>query len=103
MKSDETEPQHGVRTAAEVRAAVPYGLRVGAAVFGRLLIVAGGLALIGYVAVSLATVLVPVAVALLLAALLAPTVSWLARKKAAGSTACPASTPPPSVRRPAFG
>ncbi|WIX79255.1 AI-2E family transporter [Amycolatopsis carbonis] len=81
MKSDETESQHGVRTAAEVRAAVPYGLRVGAAVFGRLLIVAGGLALIGYVAVKLATVLVPVAVALLLAALLAPTVSWLARKK----------------------
>ncbi|MEV4603681.1 AI-2E family transporter [Amycolatopsis sp. NPDC049253] len=61
--------------------AVPYGLRVGAAVFGRLLVVAGGLALIGYVAVKLAAVLVPVAVALLLAGLLAPTVSWLARKK----------------------
>ncbi|MEV0072037.1 MULTISPECIES: AI-2E family transporter [unclassified Amycolatopsis] len=60
---------------------MPYGLRVGAAVFGRLLVVAGGLALIGYVAVKLAAVLVPVAVALLLAALLAPTVSWLARKK----------------------
>ncbi|QRP50667.1 AI-2E family transporter [Amycolatopsis sp. FDAARGOS 1241] len=35
----------------------------------------------GYVAVKLAAVLVPVAMALLLAALLAPTVSWLVRKK----------------------
>jgi predicted PurR-regulated permease PerM len=81
MNSKVPTAEPGLRTAEEVRAAVPYGLRVGAAVFGRMLIVAAGLALIGYVAVKLAAVLVPVAVALLLAGLLAPTVSWLAGKK----------------------
>ncbi|GAA1957273.1 AI-2E family transporter [Amycolatopsis minnesotensis] len=80
MDNDEPSARRG-RTAEDVLAAVPYGLRVGAAVFGRLLVVAGGLAVLGFVAVQLATVLVPVAVALLLAGLLAPSVSWLVRKK----------------------
>ncbi|MYW93011.1 AI-2E family transporter [Amycolatopsis rubida] len=80
MNSDRPPARHGPTT-EDVLAAVPYGLRVAAAVSGRLLVVAGGMALIGFVVVQLATVLVPVAVALLLTGLLAPSVSWLARKK----------------------
>jgi predicted PurR-regulated permease PerM len=87
MDSSEPSAQHGVRTAEEVRSAVPYGLRVGAAVFWRLLVIAAGLVLVGFVAVQLAAVLVPVAVALLLAGLLAPSVSWLAGKKVPRGTA----------------
>jgi predicted PurR-regulated permease PerM len=49
-------------------------------VFGCLLVITGGLAVVGFVAIQLATVLVPVAVALLLAGLPAPSVSWLAGK-----------------------
>ncbi|WIX98814.1 AI-2E family transporter [Amycolatopsis mongoliensis] len=64
-----------------VRSAVPYGLRVAAAVSWRLLIIAGALTVLGFLAVKLASVLVPVAVALLLAGLFAPAVSWLAGKK----------------------
>ncbi|MEV4049728.1 hypothetical protein AB0J55_00955 [Amycolatopsis sp. NPDC049688] len=47
----------------EVLSAVPYGLRVAAA--WRALLVAGALTVVGFVAVKLASVLVPVAVALL--------------------------------------
>ncbi|MGW7538267.1 AI-2E family transporter [Amycolatopsis sp. NPDC054798] len=60
---------------------VPPGLRVAAALSWRLLVVAAALTALGFVAVKLASVLVPVAVALLLAGLFAPAVSWLARKK----------------------
>lgn len=60
---------------------VPYGLRVAAAVSWRLLIVAAALTVLGFLAVKLASVLVPFAVALLLAGLFAPAVSWLARRK----------------------
>jgi predicted PurR-regulated permease PerM len=60
---------------------VPHGLRVAAAVSWRLLVVAGALTVLGFVAVKLASVLVPVAVALLLAGLFAPAVSWLAVRK----------------------
>lgn len=67
----------------EVRSAVPYGLRVAAAVSGRLLAVAAAPTVVGFVAVKLALVLVPVAVALLLAGLFSPAVSWLARKNVA--------------------
>jgi predicted PurR-regulated permease PerM len=81
MNSREPLAQQGNRATEEVRSAVPYGLRVGAAVFGCLLVITGGLAVVGFVAVQLATVLVPVAVALLLSGLLAPSVSWLAGKK----------------------
>ncbi|WIX92075.1 AI-2E family transporter [Amycolatopsis sp. DG1A-15b] len=65
----------------EVLSAVPYGLRVAAAVGWRALIIAGALTVAGFVAVKLASVLVPVAVALLLAGLFSPAVSWLAARK----------------------
>ncbi|MGK3201116.1 AI-2E family transporter [Amycolatopsis sp. MEPSY49] len=60
---------------------VPYGLRVAAAVSWRLLVVAAALTVLGFVATRLASVLVPVAVALLLAGLFSPAVSWLAGRK----------------------
>ncbi|HEU0129204.1 MAG TPA: AI-2E family transporter, partial [Pseudonocardiaceae bacterium] len=63
----------------DVTAAVPYPLRVAAAVSWRLLAVSGLFLVIGYVVITLRVVVVPVAVALLLAALLGPVVSWLAR------------------------
>lgn len=80
---DSSEPptQRSGRTAPEAHSAIPHGLRVGAAVSWRLLIIAGGLTAVGFVAVRLAAVLVPVAVALLLAGLLAPSVSWLVGKR----------------------
>ncbi|MFD8493782.1 AI-2E family transporter [Amycolatopsis sp. NPDC059657] len=62
-------------------AAVLYGLRLGAAVAWRSLVIAGGLTVLGLLVVRLAAVVVPVAVALLLAGLLAPSVSWLVRRK----------------------
>ncbi|VVJ21814.1 FIG01121868: Possible membrane protein [Amycolatopsis camponoti] len=60
---------------------VPYGLRVAAAVAWRALVVAAALTVVGFLAVKLASVLVPVAVALLLAGLFSPAVSWLVGKK----------------------
>ncbi|WP_410606454.1 AI-2E family transporter [Amycolatopsis sp. lyj-109] len=60
---------------------MPYGLRVAAAVSWRLLVVAAALTVLGFVATRLASVLVPVAVALLLAGLFSPAVSWLAGKR----------------------
>lgn len=57
--------------------AVPRILRVSAAISWRLLVVVGAVAVIAFVAVRLAGVVVPVAVALLLAALLAPAVTGL--------------------------
>ena len=59
--------------------AVPYPLRVAAAVSWRLLVVAGLLTLVGYVVVNLTVVFVPLAVGLLLTALLGPGVNALAR------------------------
>lgn len=61
--------------------AAPPGLRVAAALSWRLLVVAAALTAVGFVAAKLASVLVPVAVALLLAGLFSPAVSWLAGKK----------------------
>ncbi|QWF81106.1 AI-2E family transporter [Amycolatopsis sp. CA-230715] len=81
MEDNDPGGRRHLRSAQDVLATVPFGLRVAAAVFGRLLVVAGGLALVGFVAVQLASMLVPVAVALLLAGLLAPAVSWLVRKR----------------------
>jgi predicted PurR-regulated permease PerM len=46
-----------------------------------LLVVAAALKVLGFVATRLASVLVPVAVALLLARLFTPAVSWLAGKR----------------------
>ena len=58
-------------------AQVPKVLRVSAAIGWRVLVVAGAVAITAFVAVRLAGVVVPLAIALLLAALLAPAVHWL--------------------------
>jgi predicted PurR-regulated permease PerM len=62
-------------------AAVPYPLRVAAAVSWRLLAVTGLIVMIGYVVLRLWVVVVPVAVALLLTALLGPVVDWMAQRR----------------------
>ena len=61
--------------------AVPYPLRVAAAVSWRVLAVAGLIVVLGYVAIALRQVVIPVAVALLLTALLGPVVDWLTRRR----------------------
>ncbi|HKS48186.1 MAG TPA: AI-2E family transporter [Amycolatopsis sp.] len=82
MEHNRSRAARRIRTSVdEVRSAVPYGLRVAAAIFWRLLVVAAGLTVLGWLAARLAPVLVPVAVALLLAGLLAPSVSWLVGRK----------------------
>jgi predicted PurR-regulated permease PerM len=62
-------------------AAVPYPLRVAAAVSWRVLVVLGMVVVVGYVLVALRVVVIPVAVALLLTALLGPVVDWLTRHR----------------------
>ena len=59
---------------------VPYPLRVAAAVCWRVLVVAGALVVAGRLVIELSVVVIPVAVALLLAALLGPAVDSLARR-----------------------
>jgi len=54
---------------------VPYPLRVAAAVSWRMLAVTGLIVVLGYVAIALQQVVIPVAVALLLTALLGPVVA----------------------------
>jgi len=65
----------------DVRQAVPRALRLTAALGWRLLVVAATLYVLGRVAGYLATVVVPIAIALLLAALLAPAVDFLVRRR----------------------
>jgi predicted PurR-regulated permease PerM len=65
----------------EAAAAVPYPLRVAAALSWRLLAVAGLVVVLGYVVIALQQVVIPVAVALLLTALLGPVVDWLTRHR----------------------
>jgi predicted PurR-regulated permease PerM len=65
----------------DAEAAVPYPLRVAAAVSWRALAVIGMIIMVGYVVIALRVVVVPVAVALLLTALLGPVVDWLARHR----------------------
>ncbi len=60
---------------------MPYPLRVAAAVSWRVLAVAGLIVVLGYVAIALRQVMIPVAVALLLTALLGPVVDWLTRRR----------------------
>ena len=62
-------------------AAVPYPLRVASAVSWHVLVVAGALTLLGYVIINLTVVFIPLAVGLLLTALLGPVVNWLARHR----------------------
>jgi putative heme transporter len=61
----------------DVTRLVPRALRIGAALSWRVLVVAGALYVLGVVVSYLAAVVVPVAIALLLAALLAPAVGRL--------------------------
>jgi len=61
-------------------AEVPYPLRVAAALSWRLLVIAGALAIIGWLVIKLSLVVIPVAVALLLAAMLAPAVDALVER-----------------------
>jgi predicted PurR-regulated permease PerM len=63
----------------DVGAFVPRSLRISAALGWRLLVVVATLGVVGTVVAYLAAIVVPVAIALLLAALLAPTVRWLTR------------------------
>ncbi|MBW0134666.1 AI-2E family transporter [Pseudonocardia abyssalis] len=63
------------------RARVPRALRVTAALGWRALVVVAALYVVGQVLATLASVVVPVAVALLLAALLAPAVHWLVQHR----------------------
>jgi putative heme transporter len=65
----------------DAAAAVPYPLRVAAALSWRLLAVAGMVVVVGYVVITLRVVVIPVAVALLLTALLGPVVDWLTRHR----------------------
>lgn len=60
--------------------AVPWVLRVGAAVSWRLIVIAIAAAGIAWVAIRLYIVVMPVAVALLLAVLIEPIVGWLVRR-----------------------
>jgi predicted PurR-regulated permease PerM len=63
----------------DIAAHVPRTLRISAALAWRLLVVVAALAVIGTVVAYLAAIVVPVAIALLLAALLSPAVGRLAR------------------------
>ena len=65
----------------DAEAAIPYPLRVAAAVSWRALVVLGVVVVVGYVLVALRVVVIPVAVALLLTALLGPVVDWLTRRR----------------------
>lgn len=71
-----TSPRH--RDATE---AVPYPLRVAASVAWRMLAVSGLFVVLGYLALMLRVVVVPVAVALLLTALLGPVVNWMSQRR----------------------
>ncbi len=56
---------------------MPYPIRVAAALSWRLLAISGMLVVLGYIVITLRVVVIPVAVALLLTALLGPVVDWL--------------------------
>jgi len=72
-----------VRRALDVRAAdaVPMGMRIAAAWSWRLLVVAGVVALVLFLVVQLREIVVPLMVAMLLAALLVPFSAWLQRHR----------------------
>jgi predicted PurR-regulated permease PerM len=66
---------------AEVLGRVPVGLRVAAAIGWRLVVVLVAMAAVGWVVGRVQMIVIPVAVAVLLAALLAPAVRLLARSR----------------------
>lgn len=65
--------------AAHERAQVPYGVELAAGWSWRILVIAAAAALLGWLVSFFAVVVVPVAVALLITALVVPVVEWLAR------------------------
>jgi predicted PurR-regulated permease PerM len=66
---------------ARVADAVPPGMRIAAAWSWRLLVVAGVLALVVFLVIQLRDIVVPLMVAMLLAALLVPFSNWLQRHR----------------------
>ncbi len=78
MRPPQTRVLSGARSRrADDPVAVPRVLQVSAALGWRLLVVVAALYVIGWAVAYVAVVVVPVAIALLLAALLAPAVHWL--------------------------
>lgn len=69
------------RRTDELSPALPAPLRVGAAWGWRLLVVVAVVCVLGLIVWFLASLVVPIAIALLLAALLSPAVSWLQRHR----------------------
>lgn len=65
------------RDSRDATAAVPYPLRVAAALSWRLLAVTGMVVVLGYIVITLRVVVIPMAVALLFTGLLGPVVDWL--------------------------
>lgn len=74
-------PDGAVDMTVDERARVPRTLRVTAALGWRALVVVAALYVVGQVLATLASVVVPVAIALLLAALLTPAVHWLTERR----------------------
>ncbi|MGD9531892.1 MAG: AI-2E family transporter [Pseudonocardia sp.] len=77
----ETPPTPPTPPPVDVTEHVPRALRLAAALGWRVLVVAAALYVLGVVVAYLAPVVVPVAIALLLAALLSPAVSWLEQRR----------------------
>ncbi|MBV8997155.1 MAG: AI-2E family transporter, partial [Pseudonocardiales bacterium] len=69
------------RDSRDATDAVPYALRVAAALSWRLLAITGMLVVLGYIVITLRVVVIPVAVALLFTGLLGPVVDWLAEHR----------------------
>lgn len=65
------------RDSRDAAAAVPYPLRVAAALSWRLLAISGMVVVLAYIVITLRVVVIPVAVALLFTGLLGPVVDWL--------------------------
>lgn len=78
---DRVADTRALGTSRDPAAAVPYPLRVAGAMCWRFLLLVATLVVLGVIIVRLRVVVVPVAVALLLAALLAPAVGLLARHR----------------------
>jgi predicted PurR-regulated permease PerM len=82
MRRQEREPQPieiAAGTSNFSRAEVPYGVDLAAAWSWRLLVIAAGAALVGYLVSFFAVIVIPVVVALLISALVVPVVDWFER------------------------
>lgn len=76
----------GLRPKAHAEAAVPWALRVSAAISWRMIVVAAAAAGLTWIAMQLSMIIMPVAVALLIAVLLDPLVGWFHRRLHIGRT-----------------